>query len=79
MQHMPYCIYSCLPEDEPKSFETCRRQRKLNINLETKIESEREAGHHRHHKEEMTTAVWPRQKDVRGENSKINYGMDLSQ
>jgi len=27
----PYCIYSCLPEDEPKKFETCRRQQKLKI------------------------------------------------
>jgi hypothetical protein len=23
-----------------------------------------------------TTMVWPRQKDARGENTKINYGMD---
>jgi len=32
-----YCIYSCLPEDGPKKFETCRRQLKLklHINLET--------------------------------------------
>ena len=30
----------------------------------------------RHHREEKTTMVWPRQKDVRGENTKINYGMD---
>jgi len=38
--------------------------------------SEREAGHHRHHREEKTTIVWPRQKDARGENTKINYGLD---
>jgi len=38
--------------------------------------SEREAGHHRYHREEKTTMVWPRQKDARGENTKINYGMD---
>jgi hypothetical protein len=37
---------------------------------------EREAGHHRHHTEEKNTMVWPRQKDARGENTKINYGMD---
>jgi hypothetical protein len=36
----------------------------------------REAGHHRHHTEEKTTMVWPRQKDARGENTKINYGID---
>jgi hypothetical protein len=35
-----------------------------------------EAGHNRHHREEKTTMVWPRQKDARGENAKINYGMD---
>jgi hypothetical protein len=29
-----------------------------------------------HHGEETTTMVWPRQKDARGENMKINYGMD---
>ena len=38
--------------------------------------SERKDGHHRHHREEITTVVWPRQKDVRGENTKMNYGMD---
>jgi len=38
--------------------------------------SEREAGHHRHRTEEKTTMVWPRQKDARGENTKINYGVD---
>jgi hypothetical protein len=37
---------------------------------------EREAGHHRYHREEKSTMVWPRQKDARGENIKINYGMD---
>ena len=30
-----------------------------------------EAGHHRHQKEEKTTMVWPCQKDVRGENTKL--------
>jgi hypothetical protein len=35
--------------------------------------SEREVGHHR---EEKTTMVWPYQKDVRGENTKTDYGMD---
>jgi hypothetical protein len=33
----PYCIPHCmyvLPEDKPTKFETCRRQQKLNINLE---------------------------------------------
>jgi hypothetical protein len=25
---------------------------------------------------EKTTTVWPRQKDARGENTKINYGLD---
>ena len=28
------CVYSFLPEDKPTRFETCRRQQKLNINLE---------------------------------------------
>jgi hypothetical protein len=37
---------------------------------------EREVGHHRHHREDKTTMLWPRQKDARGENTKINYGMD---
>jgi len=32
---MPHCIYNCLLEDERKRFETCRRQQKLNINLES--------------------------------------------
>jgi hypothetical protein len=32
-----------------------------------------EAGPHRHHREEKTTMVWPRQKDARGQNIKINY------
>jgi hypothetical protein len=30
---------------------------------------------HGQHREEKTTMVWPRQKDARGENTKINYGM----
>ena len=30
----------------------------------------------RHHREEKTTKLWPRQKDARGENTKINYGMN---
>jgi hypothetical protein len=38
--------------------------------------SDREAGHCGNHREEKTTMVWPRQKDARGENTKINYGMD---
>jgi len=40
--------------------------------------SEREAGHHGHHREEKTAMVWPRQKDARGENTKINYGLDTT-
>jgi hypothetical protein len=40
--------------------------------------SEREAGYHRHHREEKTTKVWPRQKDSRGENTKFNYGIDTT-
>ena len=35
-----------------------------------------EAGLHRYHRAENTTMVWPRQKDARGENTKINYGLD---
>jgi hypothetical protein len=27
----------------------------------------------------MTTMVWPRQKDAREENTKINYGMDTTE
>ena len=34
--------------------------------------SEREAGHHRHHREEKTEMVWPSEKDARRENNKIN-------
>jgi hypothetical protein len=37
---------------------------------------EREAGHHRHHREEMNIMVCPRQKDVRVENANIHCGMD---
>ena len=40
--------------------------------------SERKAGHHRRHREEKTTMVWPRQKDARGENIKISYGLDTT-
>ena len=40
--------------------------------------SEREAGHHRYNREDKTTMVWPRQKDARGQNTKINYGMDTT-
>ena len=40
--------------------------------------SGREAGHHRHHREEKATMVWQRQKDARGENTKINYGLDTT-
>ena len=35
-------------------------------------------GHHRCHREEKTTLGWPRQKDARGEKSKINYGIDTT-
>ena len=28
---------------------------------------------HRHHREEKTTTVWPRQRDAKRENTKINY------
>ena len=37
-----------------------------------------EAGHHRRHREGKTTMVWPRQKDARGQNTKINYGLDTA-
>ena len=36
------------------------------------------AGHHRYYKAESTTMLWPRQKDARGENAKINYGLDTT-
>ena len=32
--HIKHTIYNCIPENEPMSFETCRRQQKLIINLE---------------------------------------------
>jgi hypothetical protein len=48
----------------------CTRKNKVNNG------GEREAAHHRHHREEKATVVWPRQKDAKGENAKINYGMD---
>jgi hypothetical protein len=41
--------------------------------------SESEAELYRHHGEEKTTKAWPRQKDVRGENIRINYGMDTTE
>jgi hypothetical protein len=31
---------------------------------------------YRHHREEKAPVVWPRQKDARGETTKINYGLD---
>ena len=34
MYNIPACICNCLHEKVPKSFETCRTQQKLNINLE---------------------------------------------
>ena len=37
-----------------------------------------EAGHHRYYRAEKTTMVWPRQKDVRGENTKIICGLDTA-
>jgi hypothetical protein len=37
-----------------------------------------EAGHYRYHTAEKTAMVWPRQKDARGENTKINYGLDTT-
>ena len=33
--------------------------------------SEREGGHHRYHRAEKTTKVWSRQKNIRGQNTKI--------
>jgi hypothetical protein len=45
----------------------------MNILYKGNNGDEREAGHHR---EEKTTMVWPRQKDARGENTTIKYGMD---
>jgi hypothetical protein len=40
--------------------------------------SEREAGHHRHHRDEKTPMLWPRQTDAGGEKTKIDYGMDTT-
>jgi len=40
--------------------------------------SEKEAGHRRYYRTEKTTMVWPRQKGARGENNKINYGLDTT-
>ena len=37
-----------------------------------------EAGNHRYYRAEKTTMVWPCQKDARGENTKINYGLDTT-
>jgi hypothetical protein len=31
-----------------------------------------------HHRKENTTMVWPLYKVARGENTKINYGMDTT-
>ena len=38
----------------------------------------REAGHHRHYREEKTAVVWTRQKDARGQTTRTNYGMDTT-
>ena len=32
----------------------------------------------RNRRAEKTTVAWPRQKDARGENTKINYGLDTA-
>jgi hypothetical protein len=55
---------------------SARKSRMERIKNEHIKKSEREAGHHRHHREEKTTVVWPCLKDARGENTKINYGLD---
>ena len=34
--------------------------------------------HHKHHRAEKTTTVWPRQKDATGEDTKINYGLNTT-
>jgi hypothetical protein len=48
-------------------------ERIKNEHIKEIIGGETEAGHHRR---EKTAMVWPRQKDARGKNTKINYGMD---
>jgi len=32
----------------------------------------------RYHRAEKTTMVWPHKKDPRGQNTKINYGLDTT-
>ena len=61
-----------------RSARKSRIERIKNEHIKGNNGSEREAGHHRHHREEKTTIVWPRQKDAREENTKINYGMDTT-
>ena len=34
--------------------------------------------HHRYRRAEKTTMVWPRQKNAKVENTKINYGLDTA-
>jgi hypothetical protein len=59
-----------------RSARISRMERNKEWTYKGNNESERDDGHHRHHREEKTIMVWPRQKDVRGENAKINYEMD---
>jgi hypothetical protein len=61
-----------------RSGRISRMERMKNEHTKKNNGDEREAGHHRHHREQKTTMVWPRQKDAIGENTKINYGMDTT-
>jgi hypothetical protein len=45
-----------------------RNAKKPNTKPQKSDGSEREAGHHRHHREETTIMVWLSQKNARGEN-----------
>jgi hypothetical protein len=58
-----------------RSARKSRLEKIKNGNMKEIVGGEREAGHHRHHREEKTTMVWPRQEDARGENTEINFGM----
>jgi len=54
----------------------CRTLYYINDHILRNNGSEREAGHHRYYRTEKITIVWPRQRDPRGENTKLNYGLD---
>ena len=59
-----------------RSARKSRMERRKNEHIKEIMGVKGKAGYHIYHTEKKNTMVWPRQKDARGENTKINYGMD---